>query len=498
VSHADTAGWNAARVRVTFFCLLVALGVGLAAAPAAAQPAGRLDVEPIIAALDGGERLVRGPDTVARFDEARVRGELGPTVRLVVLPYVDYDLYEDANGESLYYDLVRGPILDWALDREVPVVLVEGVDVTLLNGASSLDHQLPADLDELRTTAATHEVTERLLVLSRLGSGIEPEVAEDVEIVHPAPVPATPEQVAEVAATLGEGRIHNAAGRTDPIESWVPEQAKEEFDLTVRVAAFPVLEPGQPVVDYVTPLKAAFPDDVVLVLHGDWVDIAAPDQDKALAARAFAYGDADLSLFTVGDGGNSLLRQLIDRLALLTAETSWGFPQPAPQPRPAPFDVARTIAALAPWVFVGSAVALGGAGALRHRTRVRAAAAAEAVALRAEGASAMATITELGAQLLSIEESGERADPAAAERHATARLLYDQALTSAAMVEVRRVAEEGLELLTDDTDDTDETEVDAEVEPAPAARVGRAKKKKPRKPARKFPPMPRGTWRKTR
>ncbi len=484
-------------MRVTFFCLLVALGVGLAAAPAAAQPAGRLAVEPIIAALDGGERIVRAPDTAARFDEARVREELGSKVRLVVLPYVDYELYDDANGESQYYDLVRGPILEWALDRDVPVVLVEGVDVTLLNGTSSLDHQLPADLDELRTTASTHEVTERLLVLSRLGSGAPPDVAEDVEIVHPAPVPATPEQVAEVAATLGEGRVHNAAGRTDPIESWVPEHAKEEFDLTVRVAAFPVLEPGRPVVDHVTPLAAMFPDDVVLVLHGDWVDIAAPDQDKALAARAFAYGKADLSLFTVGDGGNSLLRQLIDRLALLTAETSWGFPQPDPQPREVPFDVAGTISALAPWVLVGSAVALGGAGALRHRTRARAAAAAEVVALRAEGASAMATIAELGAQLLSVEERGDHADPAAAERHATARLLYDQALTSEAMVQVRRVAEEGLELLADDEAD-DEAETEAEVDPAPAARVGKAKKKKPRKPARKFPPMPRGTWRKTR
>lgn len=479
-------------MRVTFACLLMAVGLGLAAAPAAAQPAGRLDVEPIMAALDGGERIIRGPDTVARFDEVRVREELGQEVRVVVLPYVDYALYEDANGESVYYDLVREPILEWALDRDVPVVVVEGVDVSLLNGPSSLDHRLPADLGELRTTAATRDVTERLLVLSRLGRGGSPEFAEDVEVAHPAPVPAPPELVAEVAATLGEGRIHNAPGRTDPIEDWVPEQAKEDFDLTVRVAAFPVLEPGQPVVDYITPLGELFPDDVVLVLHGDWVDIAAPDQDKALTARAFAYGDADLSLFTAGDGANSLLRQLIDRLALLTAETSWGFPQPAPQPRAVPFDVARTVSALAPWVLVGSAVMLGGAGALRHRNRLRAEAAAEVVALRAEGASAMATIAELGARVLSIEESSEDAGPAAAERHATARLLYDQAHTSVAMVEVRRVAEEGLEVLTDG-----DVETEVEAEPAPTVRVGKAKKK-PRKAAREFPPMPRGIWKKAR
>lgn len=472
---------------MTFACLLVALGLGFAAAPAAAQPAGRLDVEPIIAALDGGERIVRAPGTVARFDEVRVRVQLGPIVRVVVLPYIDYDAFEDVNGETQYYDLVRQPILDWALAHDVPLVLVEGVDLSLLNRPRSFHDELPADLDELRDTASTRDVTERLLVLTRLGSGALQEIAEDVEVAHPAPVPASPELVAEVAATLGEGRIHNAPGRADPIEGWVPEEAKEEFDLTVRIAAFPVLEPGQPVVDYITPLGQAFPDDVVLVLHGDWVDIAAPDQNKALAARAFAYGKADLSLFSAGGGANSMLSQLIERFALLTAETSWGFPQPAPQPRPVPFDVARTISDLAPWVLVGSAVVLGGAGALRHRNRLRAEAAAEEVALRAESASTMAAISDLGARVLT---AGERVDPAAAERHATARLLYDQALTSEAMVQVRRAAEEGLEILTDG-------ETEAEAEPAPATRVGKAKKKA-RKSARKFPPMPRGVWRKTR
>ena len=51
--------------------------------------------------------------------------------------------------------------------------------------------------------------------------------------------------------------------------------------------------------------------------------------------------------------------------------------------------------------------------------------------------------------MLSVEERGGRADPAMAERHATARLLYDQAHTAAAMVEVRRIADEGLALATE-------------------------------------------------
>jgi hypothetical protein len=222
-------------MRVTLACLLVAVGLGLAAVPAAAQPAVRIEVEPIIAALDGGERIVRSSGSVARFDEARVRRELGSEVRVVVLPYVDYELYEDANGESLFYDLVRGPILEWAGDRDVRVVLVSGLDVSLLNWSASLDDRLPADLDELRITASTHDVTERLLVVSRLGRGVPSDVAAWVEVLHPAPVPASPQLVAEVVATLQEGRIHNAPGRAEPIEAGVLERA-EEFGLTDDVA----------------------------------------------------------------------------------------------------------------------------------------------------------------------------------------------------------------------------------------------------------------------
>jgi hypothetical protein len=37
-------------------------------------------------------------------------------------------------------------------------------------------------------------------------------------------------------------------------------------------------------------------------------------------------------------------------------------------------------------------------------------------------------------------------DAGAAERHATARILFDQATTASAMAEVRAIAEEGLAL----------------------------------------------------
>jgi hypothetical protein len=466
-------------VRVTLLCLLVALG--LTAAPAAAQPGVRVDPGPILAALADGEQLIRAPGAVARFDEARVREELGQAVRLVVLPYVDYDLYPTEGGDNQYNEIVIRPILDWALDQKVPVVAVTGVDVAMYAGPSTLDHQLPADFDELRTTTAYGDITERLLVFARLGNGLPPDVAEDVEVSHAAPVPAPPDRVAEVVAALREHPVYNAPGRTDVIEDRIVESAREEYGLGVRVAAFPHLEPGQPVVDYATPLGAAFPDDVVLVLHGDWLDIVARDQRKALAARAYAYGDADLSLLSSGSSSYFLLRDTLKRLDLLLTETAWGFPQPPPQPRAVPFDVQRTVSALAPWVLVGSAVVIGGAGVLRHRRRAEAA----EVELRAETAVAMAVIGDLGARVLSAEEGGAPADPAVVERHTTARLLYDQAHTSVAMAEVRRVAEEGLALLTE-----------PEPEPDAPAESKQPKKKRTKKP--RAGSAPKANWRKAR
>ncbi|MBB4905133.1 hypothetical protein [Actinophytocola algeriensis] len=463
-------------MRVTLVFLLVVLG--MAAAPAAAQPAGPVDPEPILAALADGEQVIRAPGTIARFDEARVREELGGAVRLVLLPEVDYDLYPRKGDDNQYGEIVTRPIQAWALDREVPVVVVTGLDVTMYAALSVRKHRLPADFDELRTTTANQDITERLIVFARLGRGLPPEAAEDVEITHPAPVPAAPDRVAELVAALREHPVYNAPGRTELIEDWVVEISRSENDLGIRVAAFPFLEPGQPVVDYATPLGSAFPDDVVLVLHGQWLDIVAPDQDKALAARAFAYGDADLSLLS-GGSGHSLLRDTVKRLDLLLAETSWGFPQPPPQPRSVPFDVQRAVSALAPWVLVGSAVVIGGAGVLRHRRR----AADAELELRTETASAMAVIGDLGARVLSAEESGDPADPTVVERHATARLLYDQAHTSVAMAEVRRVAEEGLALLT---------------EPAPEDRAEPKPHKKKRKKKPGAESAPKAVWKKAR
>jgi hypothetical protein len=103
--------------------------------------------------------------------------------------------------------------------------------------------------------------------------------------------------------------------------------------------------------------------------------------------------------------------------------------------------VRQTIAELAPWVLVGAAIVLGGVGWYGWRRLQVDRADVEKRDMRRESAKAMAKIGELGARLL---ERGDTADPAAAERHQTARTLYDQALTAKAMAEVGTIADEGL------------------------------------------------------
>jgi len=137
---------------------------------------------------------------------------------------------------------------------------------------------------------------------------------------------------------------------------------------------------------------------------------------------------------------------VLDRLHDLLAEVALGRPQPAPQPKPVPFDVRLVIGAIAPWVLVGSAVVIGGAGLVGRRTRAGMRAAAERRRLDGASGKALAAINLLGARILAVEESGEEVNPAVAERHATARTLYDQALTAEAMAEVEKVADEGMAL----------------------------------------------------
>lgn len=178
----------------------------------------------------------------------------------------------------------------------------------------------------------------------------------------------------------------------------------------VRLVTLPV-RPG-PLAGYATGLAARYPGDLIVVAHGAWLEFAGPGADRAAYARDATYGQMLAHRETT-----DLVTAVLDRMV-----------DPRPRPVYAPPKPERT----SPLVFAGLGLVVVATGAwLLFRRR-------RDPALRAARAEAYLRIEELGARL------AERDDPVMAERHATARLLFDQARTPKAMIAVRDVAEEGL------------------------------------------------------
>lgn len=423
--------------------LLLAAGFLLGAAPVgSAQPQEglppKLDVDRALDLLTD-QQIYRAPGAVAWFDEDVVRQHLRDDIRVLVAPYTG--AYEAggnyADGEA-HYDQVGKPLDDWATDKKLHLIVVEGIRVTLYGDPGAGIG--PSDIPSLRQVTAYLDVTSAIVLAARYGSGMSQEEAADVDFADAVPVPASPAQVDEVAGRLQDNPVYNAPGRDDPIDQQVTEIARK-YGITVRIAALPVVEPGRPIVDYAPELGKRFPDDVVMVAQGRWLDVAAAQQNKAESARDYAYGRFEGGSFTQGSRMTDRVATVLERLQFLLKDTAYGRPQPPAQPKPVPYDVRQTIAELAPWVLVGAAIVLGGVGWYGWRRLQVDRADVEKRAMRRESAKAMAKIGELGARLL---ERGDTADPAAAERHQTARTLYDQALTAKAMAEVGTIADEGL------------------------------------------------------
>lgn len=437
----------------------LALGMLLAAAPVgAAQPGDatkppKLDVGKATRAL-ADEQIYRAPGAVAQFDEKRVRAvlwpQLFPDVRILVAPYTgEFGKGNNYADSDAHVQQVNAPLQAWSQQNDIDLVLVEGLHVTAYGHRGGGAYG-PDDLSALRQTTAYHDVTEAVFVGIAMAAGLSQDAAADfVERgeyhVISEPVPPTAKQLDEVAGALRVNRVYNVPGRDeDPIGSRVAELAGE-VRLPVRVAAFPVLKPGQPLVDYAPALRSRFPNDYILVAQGRWLDVAGPD-DKIVSARDYAYGRYEVGSFEQGSPMTDRMATVFTRLHELLQHKGFGRPQPPPQPKPQPFDVARTVSSFAPWLLLGSAVLLGGAGLLGWRRRQAQEAERNWFAQHRAGARAFAKIGDLGARILAAEQDGAAADPAVAERHATASTLFDQAHTAEAMVEVERIADEGLAL----------------------------------------------------
>lgn len=409
--------------------------LGLAPAAAAADPVPpKLDVKAAIAAL-GKSQVHTAPGAAARIDLAVVRKAMAPDTRLLIAPY------QHGYTEDQHLDDVYEPLSDWAKKQHVNLIFVEGIQASLVGAVTAG----PSTLSDLREQTAYADVTGPVLGL--LGYLKD----HNADIPYPAykVVAPTAGQLDDLTAHLRDDPVYNAPGRDDPVRIAPPVVSAlgGEFGHDVRIAALPVLTPGDPFVDYAPALTKRFPGSVVLVAQGGWLEIKGPDQAMLTSARDYAFGRFEYSSFTDGVVMANRIGSIGTRVATLRQRKPFGRPQPSPQPKPVPFDARRAISDAAPWALLGSALVLTGSGLVHRRLRTARQDAVEKAALRRERARAFAHIGDLGAKILAVEEGGGTVDPAVAERHATASTLYDQAVTAAAMQEVTKVADEGLHLL---------------------------------------------------
>lgn len=418
------------RALLTALAVTVVAPLPGAAATDPGQPP-KLDVAAAIRALSS-QQVHRAPGAVAVYDESQVRAALTPDMRLLVEPYTgEFRKGGNYATPDQYETEVDQPLRDWAEQNHLKLVEVTGLDVS----APGEGGYEPGTIPELRRQTAYQDVTTPLLgMIDYLKTGKEHYTGPPGDPI----VPPSPAQLAALTADLRANPVYNSPDRPDPIS--VPTSlVTRKTGFTVRVAAFPALRPGRPLVDYAPALAKEFPADDVFVVYGQWMDVAGPQAQVLESARDYAYGRYLNSTLEQGADMADRIGTILLRAYDLITKHPFGRPQPAP------FDLQHRISAIAPWVLLGCAVLLGGGSLLAWRRRRADAVRAEKIALRRESALATAAIAELGAKLLAAGPG--RDTSAAAERQATATTLFDQATTADGMRRVRHIAEQGEQVL---------------------------------------------------
>ncbi|WP_037336251.1 hypothetical protein [Saccharomonospora piscinae] len=421
--------------------LLLLLGSGLLGAGAGAAQeqdgegppaAPKLDVDAALRALET-ESIYRAPGAVARFDEDLIRSELTDDMRVLVSPFTgrpdDGGHYPDRDD---YLDQVHRPLNDWAEETGRTVIEVEGLLVSSTEGVTTS----PGDLSRLRQHTGQYDVTDSVWSLIQHAKDGD-NAKSSYESPHPLSESVEPSdrRIRELVDRLREQRVINAPGRRDRLD--IPlELLEERTGFTVRAVAFPPGEPGEPLVDYAPALAEHFPDDIVLVAHGGWLEVAGGPQTELRLARDYAFGRFEIATLRQGLVMHDRIGSVLLRADTLLTEHPFGRPQPQ--------TLRQLVAGLAPWLLGGSALVVGGVPLVRVVGGRLGEARDERRAFQVAQARAFAAIAELGERLVEAERGGNGPGvAAAAERHATARTLFDQAGTAAAMTEVRAVAEAG-------------------------------------------------------
>lgn len=297
--------------------------------------------------------VVRTPGAPAELDEDALRADLaGSRVRVLLLPYLS-DEQEDAARDT------SRTVEGWAADADLTLITVTGV-----TPAFSLVDALPTTLGEAERLLAHQDVTPTLrFAVSRAsaqdGDAIIPEPSDTP---LGTPVPADADLVATVTAALRTDGVW-----TDPSLPPVtptPAWSLVGPDRTLRVAVLPFRTREQPRIDLVTPLAAAFPDDIVMVLTGRWIDIAGPDPAILRSSVTYLYGGVSdtVNLYSSPITPDQEVNGVARRIGLLRTGVTTDQPSPTTQ------DPQGSVLPVLGWVFLGTAAAVG-AGVWYERRR---------------------------------------------------------------------------------------------------------------------------------
>ncbi|MET0863034.1 MAG: hypothetical protein ABWZ98_01740 [Nakamurella sp.] len=315
--------------------------------------------EQAIAALTAGPvaQLMGSP---AVFDAAALTTAIGSSnVKILAVPFArpvkltDSDM-DDATSDEL--DKVRS----WSYEQDADLITVVGLKINL----SGLYEQWPDSVPDLQRVMVRSDLTQSLLFsIAFEQSGRDAADAAEQEGVLETEQPADPADTETIATELAADNYYAAPGVDAPATAF-PGWQEVGPDRLVRVALLPGPAAGQPLVDELTPLAARFPDDIVVVASGRWVQMAGPDQQLLDSAVLYGYG-AFYNRVVQNDlpAANLSLGMLRRVGALRTGAVT-------DQQGPATTDPVSGVSRALPWLFLGTAVIVVAGLLLIRRRRV--------------------------------------------------------------------------------------------------------------------------------
>jgi len=281
----------------------------------------------VISRVDGAPAVVNA--------EAVRRAVKGTDIRVVMLPFepLEPDPRHAAGMQAV-------DLKDWASDEKgYELIVVEGLQV-----AFSIYDIVPDSMAELQPVLAQMDVTHQVLfAVSNLQKTDAPP-----DPTTPPTRPADRTQIDTIADALAADDIYNDPALATPQQ---PEKGWDAAGVTVRAAFLPPAPRGTELTDLVTPLHQRFPDDLVVVVRGRWVEAAGPQQDLVHSSLLWVYGYFSRGLLGWQVEPSSVVRLLIERVALLGTGVVTDQPSPSE-----PADPVSSLPKTLPWVFAGVAL----------------------------------------------------------------------------------------------------------------------------------------------